>query len=120
MNSEYRNASFALLAGAVLFSTGAWSMPPADIITRTETVKYDPREAATPEGAAALYTRLQKAADRVCSEPAGTRRPLSSVAPYAACVKAALGEAVSALHVPMVSVIHQEGISHQDAALARR
>jgi len=120
MNSANRNARFALLAGAVLCSAGAWSMPPADTITRTETVKYDPKEAATPEGAAALYTRLQKAADHVCGEPAGTKRQLSSFAPYAACVKAALGEAVTALHAPLVMVIHQEGMTHQDAALASR
>lgn len=121
MKHSIPNARLALLAGAALFSAGAWSMPPADTVTQSEVVKYDPREAATPEGAAALYTRLQRAAARVCDEPTGGARDgLNAVAPYAACVKAALSGAVREVRVPLVAILHQEGMRHPEAALASR
>ena len=69
MKHSSPKARLALLTSAVLYSAGAWSMPPETSAIRTEVVKYDPREAATPEGAAALYSRLQRVAARVCDEP---------------------------------------------------
>jgi UrcA family protein len=121
MKHSNRKSRLALLAGAALFSAGAWSLPPEDTVTRSEVVKYDPREAATPEGAAALYARLHHAAARVCDEPAGMARDgLTAVAPYSACVQAALSGAVRELRVPLVSRIHQEGMRHPEASLASR
>ncbi|SRR5690606_38064748 len=121
MKHPTRKASPALLAGAMLFCAGAWSMPPEDTLTRSEVVKYDPREAATPEGAAALYSRLQRAAARVCDEPTGGARDgVAAVASYSACVKAALAGAVREVQVPLVAVLHQEGMRHAEAALASR
>lgn len=121
MKHPIPKARLALLAGAVLFSAGAWSMPPETTATRTEVVKYDPREVATPEGAAALYSRLQRAAARVCDEPTGGARDgASAVLSYSACVKAALSSAVREVQVPLVAVMHREGMRHPEAALASR
>lgn len=120
MNHLNRNARYALLAGAALFAPGAWSLPP-ETITRSEVVKFDPKVASTPQGAAALYARLQGAAARVCDEPAGmTGGGLSAREPYAACVQAALSSAVRQVGAPLVVVIHQEGMRHQEAAVASR
>lgn len=120
MNSTYRNTRFTLLAGALLFSAGAWALPPPDTITRSEAVKYSATTAATPEGATALYGKLQRAAARVCADPPGSPvKGVSAMAAYSACVKEALGEAVSAVHVPQVAVIHREGVD-TEAALAKR
>ncbi len=120
MNHLNRKARYALLAGAALFVPGAWSMPP-DTVTRTEVVEYDPMVAATPKGATELYARLQRAAARVCDESAGmSGGALNSVQPYAACVKAALADAVREVRAPLVAVIHQQGMRHQEAALASR
>jgi UrcA family protein len=121
MNSAYRNPRLALLAGALLFSASAWALPPlGSTITRSEAVKYSATEAATPEGAVALYEKLQKAAARVCADPLGTdMRSVTSMAAYSSCVKDALSEAVAAVHVPQVAVIHKEGML-PDAALAKR
>ncbi len=116
-----RNARIALLAGAALFAPGAWSMPPEGTITRSEVVRYATKSAATPEGAAALYAKLQSAAARVCDEPTGIHGGgLASVTPYRTCVKAALTSAVREVRAPLVSVIHLEGMRHQEAALASR
>lgn len=120
MNHLNRKARYALLAGAALFAPGAWSMPP-ETITRSEVVKYDPMVAATPEGATQLYAKLQRAAARVCDEPSGAAGGgLNAVQPYVACVKAALSNAVREVRAPLVAVIHQEGMRHQEAALASR
>ncbi len=119
MNHLNRKTRYALLAGAALFAPGAWSMPP-DTMTRTEVVEYDPMVAATPQGASALYAKLQRAAARVCDEPAGMSGGLDAAKPYAACVKAALANAVREARAPLVAAIHQEGMRHQEAALASR
>lgn len=120
MNSAYRNTRLALLAGALLFSAGAWASPPLGAITRSEAVQYSSTEAATPEGAVALYEKLQKAAARVCADPMGMdMRSVTSMKAYSTCVKDALSEAVAAVHVPQVAVIHKEGML-PDAALAKR
>lgn len=119
MNHLNRKARYALLAGAALFVPGAWSMPP-DTITRTEVVEYDPMVAATPAGATELYAKLQRAAARVCDEPSGMSGGLNAAGPYAACVKAALSNAVREVRAPLVAAIHQEGVRHREPALASR
>jgi UrcA family protein len=84
-------------------------------------VTYEPKEAETPEGAAALYARLRRAAAWVCEEPAGmSPASLSAMAPYASCVKAALGSAVREVKVPLVAALHLEGMRHREPALASR
>src|SRR5690606_31108554 len=101
----------ALLAGAILFTAGARAMPPLAeaTMTRTETVKYDPIAATTPEGAVELYGRLQQTAARVCSEQGSRTRPLRHDPAYEACAKEALEGAVRRVDIPMVSLLHSGG-----------
>jgi UrcA family protein len=99
----------SLLAAAFL-STHALAAParpaPWDLIeTRTETVKYRVSEAATPEGAAALYARLQNAALRVCTDGHPGRADAISTN---TCVLEALSSAVRHVAIPMVSALHQQ------------
>lgn len=121
MKDRCRHRSFALLAGATLLTTGAWAMPPlADaVLTRTETVKYDRAAAATPEGAAELYDRLQQTASRVCSEPAPRARPFRHDPSYEKCMSEALDKAVRQVGITTVSLMHRHGESPA-TAIARR
>ena len=75
---------------------------------------------ADVSGSTALYEKLQRAAARVCADPPGLPvKGVSAMAAYSACVKEALGDAVSAVRVPQVAVIHREGTA-AEAALAKR
>src|SRR5687767_5370209 len=111
MKSANRNQLVALLASATLFSGSAWSWSPSGetIVTRTETVKYDPARAATHEGAAELYLKLRQAAVRVCSDPTSSPGRLAGRTGLAACISDALANAVQDLGIPMVSVLHMSG-----------
>jgi UrcA family protein len=107
MNTKSR---LALLTAAML-STTAMAMPslpsPWDqTLTRTETVKYKPSEVTTSEGAAALYSRLQEAAVRVCSDDG--IGAIGGATALQACVADALRSAVQQVAIPMVSALHQQ------------
>ena len=102
-------SKLALIATAALASTTVLALPSQaslweQPVTRTETVKYKVSDAATPEGAAALYAKLQESALRVCStdypEFAGDTAGLE------ACVADALSTAVQRVAIPTVSVLH--------------
>lgn len=123
MKYAINKARLALLAGAALFCTGAWSAPLTDEAahTRTETVKYAPSRAASAEGAAALYDQLRAAAGRVCGDPQTQAvKPGIPDADYASCVKDALDTAVRHIGIPMVSVLHQNSSERRSAAVVRR
>jgi UrcA family protein len=109
MSPKRKHAGLALLAGAVLLPTGAWSMPPAGdaVVTRAITVKYAPGDAATAEGAAKLYRKLRMAASRACSDPPGGASRFATLGTdYAVCVQAALGKAVQDVGSPLVLALH--------------
>lgn len=110
MNIRPRSMKVALLIGAALGCTGAWALPPLaePAVTRTETVKYSPAEAATPEGAAALYARLKAAAEKVCADPSPVPLGMTAHDPaFEACASAALADAVRKTGSPLVSMVHQ-------------
>lgn len=96
----------ALLAGAVLLSTGAMALPAEEIIvTETEVVRYSIQESATPQGAKALYRKLQAAASRVCS----TDMPATKVVTVdRICIAEALTRAVADTGNPLLLVVHQQ------------
>ena len=123
MNSIDRTRMMLLLAGATLFSMGASAMPPPDstATTRTETVKYLAAEAATPDGAVALYGRLQTAATRVCRDPMATSgRRIDEQMAAAACRREALDRAVADLGIASVAALHHGMKAPTDTAVARR
>lgn len=109
----------ALLAGAALFPAGAWALPPltGQPAPQSETIKYDAGKAATLEGAAALHARLREAADRVCTDSVA---PSSGLREHAACVQASLDQAVGAVRIPMLTVVHQLGGRIDGSSVARR
>jgi UrcA family protein len=124
MKSAYVNARVALLAGAMLFSAGAWPLPPPGepVVTRTMTVKYDPATAATAEGAAALYARLRIAASRVCANPDEhlSSRRFDDRRAHGACMSEALDTAVAEIGIAMLTALHAPHPAVPDAAVARR
>lgn len=119
MKSAYRSPRIVLLAGAMLFSGGAWALPPpADgMTTRSTTVKYSAAKVTTAAGAAELYARLRHAASRVCMD---TTRRIDSQTAVAACMKEALDGAVARIGSPMLTALHSPQLSVPDAAVARR
>jgi UrcA family protein len=98
------SSGLALLATALL-STSALALPSRslqdDVQTRTETVKFKAADAATAEGAASLYGKLNDAALRVCRD-----ERLAAVDSLEACVADALDAAVRSIASPMVSALH--------------
>jgi UrcA family protein len=109
METRINSRKLALLAGAVLLSTGAMAAPIADAVTRSETVQYSVAGTATPEGAAALYQKLHETAARVCGgadTASSWRYPAGS---YETCFRAALDNAVRRVAIPMVTAVHVQG-----------
>jgi UrcA family protein len=122
MKSEYSKTRYALLAGAALFSAGAWALPPVGdaVLRRSETVKYLPSAAATPEGAARLYGKLRRAAAEVCSNPSGTGH-FDSQTSLKTCMDEALEVAVLKIGIPTVTAQHRPvEASPMGAAVAKR
>jgi UrcA family protein len=123
MKSIDRTRAVLWVACATLFSSGASATPPPDdsVATRTETVKYLAAEAATPDGAAALYSRLQSAATRVCRDPLATSgRRMDDQTALAACRREALDRAVADLGIATVATLHSGMKAPADTAVARR
>jgi UrcA family protein len=108
MNTKTTCRSFrAVLATAVL---GAFAFSLATVCTAAEptdtqqtTVKYADLNISNPEGAAALYARIQRAARQVC--PPLDVRNLSSEAP-GACVQKAIADAVAKVDQPALFIVY--------------
>jgi UrcA family protein len=111
MENSINLRKIALLAGAALLCTGAMAAPITGATeTRSETVKYSTTNAATPEGAAALYQKLHETAARVCGGADTATSPLYPTGSYAACVTGALDGAVRRVGIPMVTAMHTLGM----------
>ncbi len=111
METKLNVRNFALLAGAMLLSTGAMAAPLSDAkVTKTETVKYSISSSTTVEGAVALYQKLQEAAVRVCAESEATAYRFTSDS-YEGCVVSALDKAVQDIGIPMVSAMHLQSLA---------
>lgn len=111
METKLNLRNFALLAGAMLLSTGAMAAPLSDAkVTKTETVKYSVPSSTTVEGAVALYQKLQEAAVRVCAESEATAYRFTSDS-LDSCVSGALDKAVQDIGIPMVSALHLQSLA---------
>jgi UrcA family protein len=62
------------------------------------TVRYADLNLSTPQGASALYARIQAAADQVCRP--FNRRELAFHKPLHSCVRKAIADAVAAVNKP--------------------
>lgn len=122
MKSAYRSPRIVLLAGAMLFSGGAWSLPPPGeaVMTRSMTVKYDPAKVSTAEGATELYGKLRQAALRVCADPGFPSRRFDDQWARAECMKDALDTAIGHIAIPMLTALHSPQLAVPDAAVAQR
>jgi UrcA family protein len=118
MNSSVKIINKALLAysTAMLLSCVlvASSASAADQV-RSETVKFQDLNVATPAGAAALYVRIHSAAKRVCFEPGewGQTREY-------ACVKDAEARAIQKVNLPMLTAYYGTKTGGQKEALTAK
>jgi UrcA family protein len=76
----------------------------AETDTPQTTVKYADLKVSNPEGAAALYARIQRAARQVCLPLDG--RDLSSKAQMSACVHKAIADAVAKVDQPALLAVY--------------
>jgi UrcA family protein len=67
------------------------------------TVGYSDLNLATPEGARVLYSRIDHAAHKVCD--AGDFRNLDATAASRKCERAAVAQAVQAVHSPQLAAL---------------
>ena len=112
INKAFLAYSTAMLLSCVLVGSSAFA---ADQI-RTETVKFQDLNVATPAGAEALYVRIHSAARRVCFEPGewGQTREY-------ACVKDAEAKAIQKVNLPMLTAYYERKTGrHTEALTATR
>jgi UrcA family protein len=103
---------YALVAACIALGTGAAvqageacaSAPQsAHAAGAAITVGYSDLNLSTPEGARVLYTRIDHAAHKVCD--AGDIRDLDAQAASQKCERAALAQAVQAVHSPQLAAL---------------
>ncbi|MEJ0100149.1 MAG: UrcA family protein [Pseudomonadota bacterium] len=111
MKNPINLRNVALLAGAALFSIGAMAAPLDLPVTKTETVKYSVPDAATVDGATALYHKLQETAARVCGDAELAAGDSFAADSYSSCFTNALGKAVQQVGIPMVSAMHMQSLA---------
>jgi UrcA family protein len=104
MNSNvtsYNRSRFGFAAAAcltcVLFSFNAHASD-----SRSETVKFADLNLGSQAGVEALYGRIHAAAWRVCDQPAGELRAVSS------CMRKAESEAIGKVNVPLLTAFYQK------------
>jgi UrcA family protein len=111
-----------VLSGAVLLSAGAMAnpLPDAEVEIQTQSVKYSQVHAAEPAGAADLHARMRAAARKVCARLwDGQHLPLANAIAERNCVDKAISEAVAAVNIPAVTVVHmQNGKTGKSAVTA--
>ena len=121
MKSSLHVRRVALLAGAVLLSASAMARPLSDaVITRTEAVKYSVADVATSTGAADLYSKLQTAAAKVCSDTVDSYIVLDRQFTYADCMATALDKAVADVGSPMLTAVHMHNMKKDVMTVAQR
>ena len=116
MNTMTQTIKLRRMSGTVLFSALALSfaaMCQAGDATgaNQSTVKYADLNVSTPAGAAALYARINVAANRVCRPLDG--RDLASKTQLNRCVHKAIADAVSKVDHPALYSIYNAKSSTQ-------
>jgi UrcA family protein len=107
MSTITTSRSFRGILATAVLSGFAFSL--ATVCTAAEkdppqtTVKYADLNVSNPEGAAALYARIQRAARQVC--PVLDVRNLTSEA-HAACVHKAIADAVAKVDQPALFAVY--------------
>jgi UrcA family protein len=102
-----KKLAIAAVALTALTSSLAFAMPNVEVASKSVTVKYSDLNVTQPEGAKALYSRLQNAAWRACRD-LGVG---SSTARFGlgTCIRDAVEAAVKDVNKPAVTALHEGG-----------
>ena len=98
-----------VVLGFAVWSTLAMASTEAQVPTKT--VSYGDLNLASPQGAAALYWRITRAAQEVCgpAKQAGSHFPRPG---FRECVQRAIAEAVAKVDRPELSAYHAQKEHH--------
>lgn len=100
MHRKARLTGRALLAAAAVMATAAVAQEPRDSVS----VSYVAADLAQPEGAEALYQRIQRAAKSVCHQP--SIRELPEYRLYQQCFDRAVDAAVAKVDSSALTALH--------------
>lgn len=101
----------ALAAGAQI----AHAADPTDDSRRNATVHYADLNVTSIEGATALYHRVQRAAESVCSE--GQTRDFEAAGSYTTCVSDTISNAVPQINQPTLTAYYRSKLGNTNVAL---
>jgi UrcA family protein len=99
LNRAFLAHSAAMLLACVLVASNAR----AEESVRSETVKFQDLNVGTSAGVEALYRRIQAAAKRVCTPPAGWVAQLGA----STCAKDAQARAIATVNLPLLTAYYQ-------------
>jgi UrcA family protein len=108
---KLRRLSATVLFSALALSFAAMSQASDATAANQATVKYADLNVSTPAGAAALYARINVAANRVCSTLDG--RDLAFKTQFNRCVNKAIADAVTKVDQPALYSIYNAKSSTQ-------
>jgi UrcA family protein len=114
------NCAGVVLITAVVFTTGAMAKPEPDatVVIETQSLRYSPVHVAEPAGAAELYARMRVVARKVCARLwTGQHRPLANAVAERECADRAISDAVAAINLPAVTVVHMQKLKTGDTAV---
>jgi UrcA family protein len=111
MNTSSKIIIASLVTFGSLLGSGQANADSAQVLTKT--ISYDAATLNSRQGAKTLYTRLQFAAQEVCSPL--ENRDLSRRRVYQSCVDTAVESAVLKVNSPLVSAVHNQATLRADA-----
>jgi UrcA family protein len=96
-----------LLATLLAVAAGSQALAADPVVTiKTETVRFDDLRLISNVGAAQLYARMSRAAERACDGPIDTSQ-LARYARYRACVDEAIAKAVADVNHPVLNGFYE-------------
>ena len=119
MNTHARLGLIATAAGLVATATLATDPARAaiqDTVTRSMTLRYDPRDLNTDKGADRLLSRISGAATKVCDEGGSVAQLIESSA-YRDCRRAAIARAVVDINRPTVTSAYNRHFGEREKGL---
>ena len=99
-------AGLILLCATIFAATGA----SAGEIKESVSVSFVAADLQTPEGAQALYRRIQSVAKRLCREP--PMQELTRYYAYRMCIELALEDAVKQVHSPALTALYRSKLHY--------
>lgn len=86
------------------------------MVTRSVTLKYDPRDLNTDKGADRLLSRISGAANKVCDE-GGSMAQLIESSAYRDCRRSAIAHAVVDINRPTVTAAYDKHFAEREKGL---